>query len=135
MKTSICGKSGVLTVKLGDKGTYVINKQPPNKQIWLSSPVRSVWSPPFVPGFSAGGREAPLVTEVPETDPLPSSFSTFVLAFPLSSGPFRFDYSPSTRTWFYARDDKTTMHELLTRELRQLTGEGGIEVRLVPEEP
>jgi frataxin len=22
----------------GDKGTYVINKQPPNKQIWLSSP-------------------------------------------------------------------------------------------------
>ncbi|KAK4052842.1 Mitochondrial matrix iron chaperone [Microbotryomycetes sp. JL201] len=35
---SSCGKSGVLTLKLGDKGTYVINKQPPNKQIWLSSP-------------------------------------------------------------------------------------------------
>ncbi|KAI0082229.1 Frataxin [Panus rudis PR-1116 ss-1] len=31
--------SGVLTLKLGEKGTYVINKQPPNKQIWLSSPV------------------------------------------------------------------------------------------------
>ncbi|PCH33441.1 Frataxin [Wolfiporia cocos MD-104 SS10] len=31
--------SGVLTLKLGAKGTYVINKQPPNKQIWLSSPV------------------------------------------------------------------------------------------------
>ncbi|OBZ79627.1 Frataxin, mitochondrial [Grifola frondosa] len=30
--------SGVLTLKLGFKGTYVINKQPPNKQIWLSSP-------------------------------------------------------------------------------------------------
>ncbi|KAJ7357131.1 Frataxin [Mycena albidolilacea] len=30
--------SGVLTLLLGDKGTYVINKQPPNKQIWLSSP-------------------------------------------------------------------------------------------------
>ncbi|GLB36378.1 putative frataxin-like domain containing protein [Lyophyllum shimeji] len=30
--------SGVLTLMLGDKGTYVINKQPPNKQIWLSSP-------------------------------------------------------------------------------------------------
>ncbi|KAG8710450.1 Mitochondrial chaperone Frataxin [Ceratobasidium sp. 395] len=30
--------SGVLTLNLGDKGTYVINKQPPNKQIWLSSP-------------------------------------------------------------------------------------------------
>ncbi|KZP04546.1 Frataxin [Athelia psychrophila] len=30
--------SGVLTLILGDNGTYVINKQPPNKQIWLSSP-------------------------------------------------------------------------------------------------
>lgn len=30
--------SGVLTLRLADKGTYVINKQPPNKQIWLSSP-------------------------------------------------------------------------------------------------
>uniref|UniRef100_W5MSY9 Frataxin, mitochondrial n=1 Tax=Lepisosteus oculatus TaxID=7918 RepID=W5MSY9_LEPOC len=32
--------SGVLTVKISsDYGTYVINKQTPNKQIWLSSPV------------------------------------------------------------------------------------------------
>jgi len=31
--------SGVLTLNLGDKGIYVINKQPPNKQIWLSSPL------------------------------------------------------------------------------------------------
>ncbi|KAK4135744.1 Frataxin [Trichocladium antarcticum] len=31
--------AGVMTVNLGDEvGTYVINKQPPNKQIWLSSP-------------------------------------------------------------------------------------------------
>ncbi|GAA5843504.1 hypothetical protein JCM3766R1_004352 [Sporobolomyces carnicolor] len=38
--SSQCRKSGVLTLKLGDdKGTYVINKQPPNKQIWLSSPL------------------------------------------------------------------------------------------------
>ena len=28
-------------MKLGDKGTYVINKQAPNQQIWMSSPVRS----------------------------------------------------------------------------------------------
>ena len=33
-------QSGVLTVKVGDHGTYVINKQTPNKQIWLSSPTR-----------------------------------------------------------------------------------------------
>jgi frataxin len=30
--------AGVMTVTTLDKGTYVINKQPPNKQIWLSSP-------------------------------------------------------------------------------------------------
>ncbi|KAJ3051188.1 Mitochondrial chaperone Frataxin [Rhizophlyctis rosea] len=30
---------GVLTLRVGDETTYVINKQPPNKQIWLSSPL------------------------------------------------------------------------------------------------
>lgn len=30
---------GVMTVRLGDKGTYVLNKQTPNRQLWLSSPV------------------------------------------------------------------------------------------------
>lgn len=30
----------MLTISLGEKyGTYVINKQTPNKQIWLSSPL------------------------------------------------------------------------------------------------
>jgi frataxin len=32
-------QAGVLTIELVGKGTYVLNKQPPNKQIWLSSPV------------------------------------------------------------------------------------------------
>ncbi|PHH86643.1 hypothetical protein CDD83_9940 [Cordyceps sp. RAO-2017] len=31
--------AGVMTITVADKGTYVINKQPPNKQIWLSSPI------------------------------------------------------------------------------------------------
>ena len=29
----------MLTVKLGDAGTYVLNKQAPNRQLWASSPV------------------------------------------------------------------------------------------------
>src|SRR5690349_5897353 len=33
-------QSGVLTLNMRESGTYVINKQPPNKQIWLSSPIR-----------------------------------------------------------------------------------------------
>ncbi|CAI9726705.1 mitochondrial [Octopus vulgaris] len=31
--------SGVLSIYLGDYGTYVLNKQSPNQQIWLSSPI------------------------------------------------------------------------------------------------
>ncbi|KAL8708533.1 MAG: hypothetical protein Q9220_006586 [cf. Caloplaca sp. 1 TL-2023] len=31
--------AGVLTLSFPPQGTYVLNKQPPNKQIWLSSPV------------------------------------------------------------------------------------------------
>jgi len=31
-------QNGVVTLKLGSVGTYVVNKQPPNKQLWLSSP-------------------------------------------------------------------------------------------------
>lgn len=30
---------GVMTLKLGGPGTYVINKQAPNREIWMSSPV------------------------------------------------------------------------------------------------
>ncbi|KAF2732039.1 Frataxin [Polyplosphaeria fusca] len=30
---------GVLEITIPSKGTYVLNKQPPNKQIWLSSPI------------------------------------------------------------------------------------------------
>jgi len=31
--------SGVLTIGLGAAGTWVINKQTPNKQVWYSSPI------------------------------------------------------------------------------------------------
>ena len=30
--------TGVINVRLGSYGTYVINKQPPTQQLWLSSP-------------------------------------------------------------------------------------------------
>lgn len=42
---------GVLTLKLGSLGTYVINKQTPNKQLWLSSPVSGPVRYDFVKGF------------------------------------------------------------------------------------
>ncbi|MCJ1350045.1 MAG: Mitochondrial chaperone Frataxin [Icmadophila ericetorum] len=38
-KTFPTSQAGVLTLKFPPAGTYVLNKQPPNKQIWLSSPI------------------------------------------------------------------------------------------------
>ncbi|XP_055681105.1 frataxin homolog, mitochondrial [Lutzomyia longipalpis] len=46
---------GVLTVKLGAKyGTYVINRQSPNRQIWLSSPTSGPKRYDFIPGENKG---------------------------------------------------------------------------------
>lgn len=35
----ISNAMGVLTIRLGEQGTYVINKQTPNRQLWWSSPI------------------------------------------------------------------------------------------------
>jgi frataxin len=32
-------QQGIVTLNLGAKGTFVINKQAPNRQIWWSSPI------------------------------------------------------------------------------------------------
>ena len=40
---TVAMQQGVLTVKLGSHGTYVYNKQTPNRQIWLSSPLRCAY--------------------------------------------------------------------------------------------
>lgn len=37
--SNIESNQGVLQFDIANVGTYVINKQPPNKQIWLSSPI------------------------------------------------------------------------------------------------
>ena len=39
LASDVTFSNGVLTVELDKHGAYVINKQTPNKQIWLSSPV------------------------------------------------------------------------------------------------
>jgi len=60
--------SGVLTLNLGSNGTYVINKQPPNKQIWLSSPVSGPKRYDYVPStndwrYSRDGGEMGILLE------------------------------------------------------------------------
>ncbi|EFP85073.2 uncharacterized protein PGTG_11242 [Puccinia graminis f. sp. tritici CRL 75-36-700-3] len=68
--------SGVMNFSMGHHGTYVINKQPPNKQIWLSSPF---------------------------------------------SGPKRFDYDKSRKSWFYSREGNELM-ALLSSEIDSILG-------------
>lgn len=81
-------QSGVLTLRLGAHGTYVINKQPPNKQIWLSSPTRYVCL----------------------------SSQTCCGTDPESSGPKRYDYVPEKDDWVYLRDGQS-LGQLLNGEL------------------
>ena len=48
---------GVLTISLGrERGTYVLNKQAPNKQIWWSSPISGPHR--FEEDGRLGGRQA-----------------------------------------------------------------------------
>ena len=65
----------------------MINKQPPNKQIWLSSPFRYVITP-----------RTSDVTESP------------------FSGPKRYDYVAQNNGWYYSRDGRS-MESLLSEEL------------------
>lgn len=72
VNTDVTYGDGVLTVNFGEPhGTYVINRQSPNKQIWLSSP---------------------------------------------TSGPKRYDYDPSSKSWIYRHDNKS-VHDLLQEEI------------------
>jgi frataxin len=53
-------QQGVLTVRLGEHGSYVINKQAPNRQIWLSSPVSGPFRYDYVNGrwrYARDGRD------------------------------------------------------------------------------
>uniref|UniRef100_A0A162AHF7 Ferroxidase n=1 Tax=Daucus carota subsp. sativus TaxID=79200 RepID=A0A162AHF7_DAUCS len=92
----------VLTVKFGNLGTYVLNKQTPNRQIWMSSPVSQ-------PKF---GSFAYSVTPV----------AFYVkLGIKATSGPSRFDWDQSAQAWVYRRT-KEYLFNILESELAQLCG-------------
>ncbi|KAL8833274.1 MAG: hypothetical protein Q9170_004377 [Blastenia crenularia] len=90
--------AGVLTLAFPPAGTYILNKQIPNKQIWLSSPISGpkrydyvVTDPPETDGASAGGDGA--------------SRAGVTVVQPESRG-----------GWVYLRDG-STLSELLREEL------------------
>lgn len=59
---------GVMTVTLSSGKTYVINKQPPNKQIWLSSPISGPKRYDLIRGKWVTLRDNTLLTELLEQE-------------------------------------------------------------------
>lgn len=84
----------MLTLRLGDVGTFVINKQTPNRQLWWSSPIRCARR-------SAAGRCAHRARHPPH------------------SGPKRYEYDAASKDWLNTRDG-SPMLRLLSHELHQL---------------
>jgi frataxin-like iron-binding protein CyaY len=94
---------GVLTIRLGKLGSYVINKQSVNLQMWWSSPRRHV----TLVSRRASGHTSHALT---------------CLCVPLTcrcSGPKRFNLDPASGRWLSTRDG-TDLVVLLTSELQAL---------------
>jgi len=49
-------EGGVLTIRLDAGGVYVVNKQAPNRQIWLASPASGAWHFDFRDTPAKAGR-------------------------------------------------------------------------------
>ena len=49
-------EGGVLTIRLDAGGVYVVNKQAPNRQIWLASPASGAWHFDFRDAPAKAGR-------------------------------------------------------------------------------
>ncbi|KAK1261042.1 hypothetical protein QJS04_geneDACA021957 [Acorus gramineus] len=113
----------VLTLKLGDLGTYVINKQAPNRQIWLSSPVsrdknssRDAAPEPLVHLHPIG--DSPHATPGrPGIGP-----TTGIYNDSNKDGPSRFDWDRMSKAWIYRRS-KANLLLLLEEEVAKLCGE------------
>ncbi|KAI3406656.2 YFH1 [Candida oxycetoniae] len=70
---------GVLTLTLPPNGTYVINKQPPNKQIWLSSPISGPKRFDLIEGKWVTLRDGSSLTELLEEEVSKAIGSNFKL--------------------------------------------------------
>ena len=60
--------SGVLTLKIAGAGTWVINKQVPNRQLWLSSPVSGPCRYEYVDGTWTHTRDGSSLSELLERE-------------------------------------------------------------------
>ena len=60
--------SGVLTLKIAGAGTWVINKQVPNRQLWLSSPLSGPCRYEYVEGTWTHTRDGSSLSELLERE-------------------------------------------------------------------
>ncbi|KAF1334292.1 Frataxin, mitochondrial precursor, partial [Globisporangium splendens] len=96
-------QQGVLKIDLGEDGTWVINRQIPNRQIWWSSPIRCVDCPFCL-------QNALVAVDL-----------MLLLVVEWRSGPRRYEYDAETNTWVNTRDG-TELMELLRNEIFEATG-------------
>lgn len=99
----------MLKIDLGEDGTWVINRQIPNRQLWWSSPIRCVCL------YSLSSASLPCCHEKPNV-----SLSLCVFLWPYS-GPRRYEYEAETGTWRNTRDG-TELMELLRNEIFEASG-------------
>ncbi|KTF95410.1 hypothetical protein cypCar_00031051 [Cyprinus carpio] len=104
MDFDVVFSNGVLTMKVGSEhGTYVINKQTPNRQIWLSSPTRN-------------GISCVIYLQCNIIRASIFSFQLYQTFLNVSflSGPKRYGWTGER--WVYAHDGMA-LHNLLSKEL------------------
>jgi frataxin len=77
-------QNGILTLSLEAGGQYVINKNAPLKQIWLSSPVSGAWHFEFAAGAWVSTREPKLELRAVLAGELADKFGVAV-PFPVPS--------------------------------------------------
>lgn len=98
-------QQGVLKIDLGEDGTWVINRQIPNRQLWWSSPIRYALSTKLSIKCCHGSLTLCLLMCVYVAD----------------SGPRRYEYEAETGTWRNTRDG-TELMELLRNEIFEASG-------------
>lgn len=106
-------QASVLTIFVPPRGTYVLNKQPPNKQIWLSSPLSGPKRFDYVDG-EAGVEvgEGVDVNEKAEVDEQTKKGLDIENPTPAEKPP----RANKAGNWIYLRDG-TSLSDLLREEL------------------
>lgn len=98
----------MLKIDLGEDGTWVINRQIPNRQLWWSSPIRCV----------CPVRRSRVSSHLHSHSLLLSTLYSLLSA---RSGPRRYEFDAATATWRNTRDG-TELMELLRNEIFEATG-------------